>query len=371
MFDSKHYVPILKWKYAEQNALAGLVDEYKDQISPLIELVMPKPKSLFKDKEKKIRKTREELFQELITEFITKRIPKIPKEIAEYWGTRLAFIDFSLLYTVELKAESIGKILEEAAKQGVILIPILNLSDSEKIKTEIRQALKKYKRGVCLRIVSSDLENTNKLNNELDVVLKYLDTSCGNIDLVVDIKEKGECYFKYFNLSQDIKDLTKYRNFIFACGTFPEDLSECTVDEEKLIPRIEWLSWLNMRNKQTKRVPTFADYTIRNPIYNETLQFYHPTSSIKYALEDNWLILKGKIKRFELYLASAALLVKDGRFGGGKFSNGDKFIAEKAKHFETYIKNPGVKGTGNTPQWLDAFINHHLTLTAHQIAKLP
>ena len=371
MFDSRHYVPILKWKRAEQGALETLADEYRDRISPFVELVMPKPKSLYRDKMKKIKKHREELFQELIIEFRTKRIPDIPDEIIKSWGTRPAFIDFSLLYTIELKVESIEKILEKATKQGAKLIPVLNLSDSAEIKTGIRRALKKYGSGVCLRIVSSDLEDTNKLNDELDTILKYLDTSWGNIDLLVDIKEKGKRYLKYFNLSQNIKDLKKCRNFIFACGAFPEDLSECTVDEEKLIPRIEWISWLGMRNKQTKRDPTFADYAVRSPIYNEALQFYHATASIKYTLENDWLILKGKVKQFGIYLASAALLVKDARFYGEKFSSGDKFTAEKAKHFNTYIKNPEVKGTGNTEMWLRAFINHHLTVTVHQIANLP
>lgn len=378
MFDSRHYVPILKWKRAEQGALEALADEYRDRISPLIELVMPKPKSLFKNEEKKIRKTREELFQELIVAFRTKRIPEISEEIIKSWGTRPAFIDFSLLYTIELKMESIKKILEKAIECGANLIPVLNLSDSEELKKGIQQALKKYDRGICLRIVLSDLEDTNKLNNALDAILQYLDTNRDNIDLLVDIKEikeNGDHYLRYFNLSQKIKDLDKWRNFIFACGAFPEDLSECTVDEEKLIPRIEWISWLGIKNKQTKRSPTFADYTVRSPIYNEILQFYPATSSIKYALENDWLIFKGKVNQFKIYLASAALLVKDERFYGEKFSSGDKFIAEKAKYFPTYmnqiVEGKKPKGTGNTEMWLKAFINHHLTSTAHQIANHP
>lgn len=203
--------------------------------------------------------------------------------------------------------------------------------------------------------------------------MQYLNTNRGNIDLLVDlkeIKENGAHYRKYFNYSQEIKDLAKWRNFIFACGSFPENLSECTVDEPKLIPRIEWVSWLDIKNTGFKRLPTFADYTVRNPIYNETLQFYHSTASIKYTLENDWVILKGKAKKFEDYLANASLLVKDKRFLGEDFSGGDKFVAEKAKHFKTYIRNPKVKGTGNTEMWLNAFINHHLTLTAYQIANL-
>ena len=34
MFNSKHYIPILKWKRAEQGALGGLTDENKKNITP-------------------------------------------------------------------------------------------------------------------------------------------------------------------------------------------------------------------------------------------------------------------------------------------------------------------------------------------------
>ena len=66
------------------------------------------------------------------------------------------------------------------------------------------------------------------------------------------------------------------------------------------------------------------------------------------------------------------LLAEDpGRFFGGGFSFGDKYIAEKAEHYPVYIKDKSVKGTGSTESWLTAGINHHLVLTAHQIANLP
>jgi hypothetical protein len=80
--------------------------------------------------------------------------------------------------------------------------------------------------------------------------------------------------------------------------------------------------------------------------------------------------MKGQRQKFDKYLANAALLVKDERYYGENFSNGDKYIAEKAKHFAVYIKKPSVKGTGSTETWLRAGINHHLVLAAHQVANL-
>ena len=82
--------------------------------------------------------------------------------------------------------------------------------------------------------------------------------------------------------------------------------------------------------------------------------------------------MKGKKRKFAMYLASAKLLADDKtRFSGDAFSFGDKYIAEKAKHYPVYAKNPAMTGTGSTESWLTAGINHHLVLTAHQIANLP
>jgi len=44
MFNSKHYVPMLKWKRAEQGALEVLTSENKKYITPVIQFVMPKQK---------------------------------------------------------------------------------------------------------------------------------------------------------------------------------------------------------------------------------------------------------------------------------------------------------------------------------------
>ena len=80
--------------------------------------------------------------------------------------------------------------------------------------------------------------------------MQYFNTIRENIDLLIDpkeIKKDGMHYRKYFNFSQTIKGLAKWRNFIFACGAFPENLSECALDEPKLIPRTEWMNWLEIQ----------------------------------------------------------------------------------------------------------------------------
>jgi len=361
MFDSRHYIPILKWKRAEQGALRVLREDQKKYITPLIQFVMPKSKP-------------GETIEDVIAKF-EQQLLQLPKKIIEAWGINPVFIDVSLLYTTSLKAESIKTILMTGYKLGGFFIPVIHLSDDQEIKDTTCSVAKKIKSGICLRLICPDFSDLTKLNQDISNLLSSNALMAKDVDLLVDIKEiednNGNKYIKYLDLSQDISNLTKWRTFIFASGSFPKDLSQCKIDEENLVPRIDWRSWKEQINsKKMRRKPSFADYTIQYPIYEEVSQFFHPTSSIKYTLEDDWLIMKGQRQKFENYLAHAALLVKDKRYYGEKFSEGDKYITESKSFFSVYIKKPSVKGTGSTETWLRAGINHHLVLVANQIANL-
>jgi len=362
MFNSKHYVPILKWKRAEQSALKALGEEHKKHITPLIQFVMPKQKP-------------QEQLEDVVLRF-EKQISKIPEKIIEVWGNGPIFVDFSLLYTNLLKVKSLDAILRGGYKIRATFIPVIHLKDDLEIKKAACLLAKENKNGICLRLICPDFSDLDltKLHQDIAEFLSSMKLEENDVDLLIDIKEIGENgdkYIRYLGLSQKIQNLLKWRTFIFASGAFPKDLSECKIDEENLIPRLDWINWMDqVNNKNLKRKPTFSDYTIQHPIYQEAVQFFHPTTSIKYTLENEWLIMKGERQKYEKYLASAALLVNDKRFYGENFSKGDEYISEKAKHFAIYIKNRKIGGTGSTETWLKAGINHHLVLAAHQVAIL-
>lgn len=365
MFGPKHYVPILKWKRAEQNALGTLSDTQKRDITPLIQFVMPKPKSSDGPKQQ---------FDFVVGKF-REKMPQLSGQISKSWGSSPIFIDFSLLYTTPLKIECVRTVTASGHDIGIHVIPVTHLSDDPEFKAAIRSSAQKHSSGICLRLIPHDLADFNRLNEEVRKFLNWSGLTEADIDLLVDTKEIKEdgSYASYVNASRKLYNLSRWRTFIFASGAFPEDLLHYKIDEENLIPRLDWKNWRDQigRTKETRK-PTFADYTIQHPIYKESSQFFHPTTSIRYTLDDSWLIMKGRKQKFELYLANAKLLVDDrDRFFGDGFSFGDKYIAEKAKHYAAYIKNPKIKGTGSTESWLTAGINHHLVLTAHQVANLP
>jgi len=361
MVNSKHYVPILKWKRAEQGALTMLSKEHKKYITPLIQFVMSNY-----DPEDEL---------EAIVQKFEEHLPEIPGKIIAAWGITPIFIDVSLLFTTPLKAKSLDLVSRNGYLSGGVFIPVIHLDDDSAIKTVAYSIARDNGSGICLRLICPDFSDPNKLNRSITEIMSHSGLKEKDIDLMVDIKETGgnsNKYTKYFNSSQTLPNVPKWRSFIFASGAFPKDLSQCRIDEENLITRIDWQNWKNLTiSKELRRKPTFSDYTIQYPVYQDITQFFPPTTSIKYTLEDEWLIMKGQKQKYDKYLASAALLVNDNRFYGENFSSGDQYIVNKAKHFAAYIRNPSIKGTGSTETWLRAGINHHLTLVAHQIASLP
>jgi hypothetical protein len=362
-------VPILKWKQAEKNALADLVD--KGNITPLIELVMPQ----YKGEKDDIINDPKGVEQKLILSFREKYLNTICDDILESWGEKPIFIDFSLLYTKQLRIDTVKFVLSKAKEFGLKLIPVINLSDDDSIKTTASALSKENGTTICLRLVCANFENIEKLNQDISELLALLDRDETTIDLLVDVKnveELGGKYFRYIALSQQIDGIGKWNNYIFAGGAFPKDLSKYNMDEDNFIPRFEWENWNKIIEKgELKRTPIFADYTIRYPVYDQSMEFYHPTASIKYTLENSWFLLKGKKLKFEMYLGNAKLLMNDSKhYYGENFSAGDKFIADKGRHYDKYVLDPSIKGTGNNPQWISAGINHHLVCTAQQLSNL-
>jgi hypothetical protein len=372
MFGMKHYVPILKWKRAERGALTAVNNKQKSYITPLVQLVMPKSKP---PEEDATPAQLEMAFNELISKF-RKNLPKIPGEIVKAWGTAPIFVDASLLYTTTLKAESLDLIVATGNTLGAVFIPVLYLDDDRVVQEVASSIAKTRYRGLCLRLIRTDFVDASRLRTRIDLFLKTTGLAEENVDLLVDLKEisaNGEGTPPMpAKVCSAVPSLSKWRTFVFGGGAFPKDLSGCKIDEENLIPRLDWNAWKKeISDENLERKPAFADYTIQHPVYLESTQFFHPTTSIKYTLENEWFVMKGQRQKYELYLASAAELVKDGRYAGENFSEGDKYIAEKAKHFPVYVKKPAVGGTGTAETWIRAGISHHVALVVSQLSSLP
>src|SRR3990172_11257549 len=135
LFNSKHYVPILKWKRAEQGALKSLAEEYKQFITPVIQLVMPK----YKPQDK---------LEDVVKKF-WEQAPQIREMLIDVWGRDPIFVDVSLLFTTSLKVKSLNTILREGHKCDGFFIPVIHLNDDQEIKKTAYSLAKENKSGIC------------------------------------------------------------------------------------------------------------------------------------------------------------------------------------------------------------------------------
>lgn len=377
------YVPILKWKAAEICALTHTSDEHKKIIIPLIEIVLPSVNA-YKDKERKKKKTDEEIHSEMVEKMIAKRILEIPEEIKEAWGNLGIYVDVTLLHnkdkTTELKIMVLNTILDGAKTKGLKVIPVINVADDSSIVSNLANLIsRKEVEEICLRVTPSNLKNSDMLDAKISTLLSLMGIEKNRVHLLVDLKyvdTSTGTYGTIFTQAQKIKDLGQFKEFIFASGAFPVDMSECSFEDLTYLPRTDWTSWKgNVTEGKIIRRPIYSDYSIRHPFHNDSLQFFESTSTLKYTVDAQWMIMKGKKRALEMYLTHAYLLVQHPEFKlatYGKeaaFSFGDDYIVKKAKHFNDVFRyNNSAKGMGRTSDWITAGISHHLAVVMHQLS---
>lgn len=367
MFNHKHYVPILRWRAAEKGALLKLKEEHKSLVTPLIEFIMPQSNS---DGEK----TPKELLQESIEKF-SENLSGIANQVVKYWGRNTVFVDVQLI-DGSIRAETLKKILEHGKQLDIFMIPVITVipvvgfeSDSQTRRVAVEFA-KQSGHGLCLRITDSNFKEKS-LSGDIENFLRENRIAAKDIDMLIDFKAVNEktSVDTLVEKINAIPNLGGWRTFTVAGGAFPQDLSHLEKHNQHDIPRSDWTIWRNLTGK-LKRQPSFADYTVQYPIYLPQTSASNPSASIRYSLEEKWVIVRGEGLRnpkgagFKQYPAQAQILANQRDvFKGENFSVGDAYIAEKAKDINT-------KKTGNPKTWLEAGINHHVSLVADQISSL-
>lgn len=366
MFNSKHYVPILRWKAAEREALELMRPDSRKVLTPLIELVMPQPKSQGKSLADQLDESIA-LFQE--------SQPKIVEDILKSWGQDPVFIDLHLI-DGSIRASSLGGILEAGREKDIFMIPVINIVpvvdfDSDAKTREVAIAFGKVsKHGICLRLSRADL-GSNTLAASIEAFVKVSGFGKNDIDLIVDLQLCVETPTQVAEQINKIPDLNAWRTFTLAGGAFPPDLTQFTTPNLYRIPRADWDSWSQIKSSLT-REPAFGDYTIQHPIYRDPIRGANPSASIRYATQSEWIIMRGmglrsaKSNGHAQYPANANLLINTDEFKsfGEDFSGGDQYIAKIGKDVNS-------KETGNPKTWLRAGINHHMSCVAAQVSKLP
>lgn len=304
---------------------------------------------------------------------INQHLSKVPDQLIDSWGIDdIIFLDMALIAPDERMVDGkhpLTHIFDEVRSRGLKLIPVTSPSRDGDYQRAVKNISAKDKRGICLRLKDEDFDDddlvavvTNIKNDYkshyIHVVLDFADIS----------GENPRRLSRYINdIIRDLNSIHKWASLTFAASSFPRDLSIVPSSSIETIFRKEWDIWKAIVcSVSGARKPSFGDYAIQHPEPSEVdPRIMMMSASIRYTLENEWLILKARSVRrhgHEQYHQICQALTADPRFKGKTFSWGDEYISKCAKK---------ENGPGNATTWRRVGTSHHIKLVCEQISNLP
>lgn len=357
-FDKNHYVPIIKWRQGEYQALWRLTDPVKNWITPLLEI----PTEPWDFELEAAAKTLDE------------HLDKFGVRLSAKWGGRLCFIDSCYIDGAAQMANGthhLEFLFNSARVEGALAIPVVGLGRDPAYLRAARAIVSEDGRGVCVRLGAEDFSGT--LNADLTELLTAVNASLQEAHLVLDIGEDmaGSPVSQglvWKALLTQTPGLSNWRSVTVAGTAFPAALPAAVFRPHGLTPRTEWTAYQHLLTiLEDLRVPTFGDYTVSHP-RTELLdpRLLDPNAKIKYTVDSEWYVQTGtQVKRYGRgqYQELCQQLIANplAAFPGGHYSWGDAYIERCAA---------GTESTGGTSTWPSVANNHHLTKVVRDVATL-
>lgn len=352
----EEYVPAIKWRQGEYQALFRLPEPAKSRIRPL--LIVPAIEYDFEDGEPKSSP-----FDHAV---------KFVKRYRAKWKQHISFVDID----ASLHAEIVdGKsftsyIFDELRGAKAHAIPVVSLDYDVPVIGDIANAAGLDGFGVCLRARIEHVMHPNA-NARFQKLLNQIGVDVSDVNFVVDLG--APTYEPYNDFSKGltaalkkISDLDDFRSFIMMGTSFPESMQ--SVAAEDSVKRHDWLFFKAFAKGLPEgfRIPVFGDYTTVHPAFKADFDMrkIKPAGKLVYTTSDSWVVRKGKAFRdnpAQMY-GLCDKIVKCGRFKGAGYSDGDTYIARCAK------KEKGF-GPSTLTKWKEVGISHHIMQVLEDVSK--
>lgn len=336
---SNVYTPVLRWKPAEQGALAQLSRKQREGIKPLIEVMPPRTKK------KPVR-------------FST----AVARSIVGAWGPRREFfVDFSRVMSTVQVREIVDAIsaLEESGAMPTIVIPMQRNS----FVGELSQWLAQHSHRLSIRIDNAALVSTT-LQRDIAAIIAGVKRNSDDVDVLLDFGSMTDGTSMQ-RTAELVAKMARWSSATIVGGSFPPDLAGLAKNDQHLLPRSEWLAWESLDRRAIQSPCRFGDYTVVTADFSEPPPRANFSASIRYTTQRDFVVMRGEGvfndegAGFDQYPAQARMLSLRGEYCGAQFSAGDRYILEMGGQ---------TAKTGTAETWLRAGINHHIVFVGRQLA---
>lgn len=352
------YVPCLRWKQGEYQALLQLPSDVSKQIFPLIEVA-----EIGWDFELK---------QDCKT--VDEHLLHFARRVHDKWGRRSCFVDLCHIPDAMKMADGADAatfVFGGLQQRGVPATPVFRLLEDGARLNALKKAFAQGDNGGAFRIRLEEAARKD-FKVRLDGLLAGIGAVPGNVHLVLDL---GAPNFKPLDgltglVEMIIRRLPYQKDWLTLTliGTaFPPTMAEVGRGLTR-VDRSEWSLYKALVARLANddvRVPAFGDYAISHPdVAAINPRFLKPSASLRYTVDDAWLIAKGvnvREHKFGQYRQLCEQVIKSGQFAGPDYSPADQYILDCAA---------GTASTGNLSVWRRIGTSHHLVKVVRDLATL-
>jgi hypothetical protein len=174
IFDHKRYVPCLRWKQGEYQALLFLHDYTKNDITPLIEIA--------------------EIGYDFETEQEAKTVDEhlehFGQRLIDKWGYRWAFIDLKNINAAERMKDGrhpVQFIFDDLRQRNAFVIPVTGIGRDNVYQKAVAAVIAGDKSGVCLRLSLPDIAS-EAFATRLEELLRKLKVDRSDCLLIIELE---------------------------------------------------------------------------------------------------------------------------------------------------------------------------------------
>jgi len=235
MFQHNHYVPVLKWKMGEYQALSRLSEQAKGKITPLFEI--PPVGFDFESGEDR--------------ESWASHLGDFGRRLGSKWQSRPCFVDLKYIpKEVRVAGQHpLEFIFSQVRDVGSTAVPVLSMASDRQFLQAAARVIRADERGAALRITLSDFDEDD-LALDIENRLSSVRTAITETDLIVDLGAANFVPVKAFVRSlgilyEMIPTPNRWRTLTIVGSSYPQTVAG--LDPESLVTRYEWLANSDIR----------------------------------------------------------------------------------------------------------------------------
>lgn len=352
------YVPALRWRMAEYQALWRLSAKVKERIVPLITI----PPIEYDFDLQRPNKSVHEHVHPFVGRYKVK------------WGARPSWIAFDPEISdgqMDNGSHVVDFVFDGIRIDGGHAVPALPLAATSDTMNAVARATSQDCRGAAVLLRLEDLMTGNPRRAIVNFAAS-LDIDLDELDVVIDLRapnfEPYEAFATAFiSALKKLGNLHEVRTFVLLGTAIPDSFADIAKGSDE-IPRHDWLFFKTLKAAMPAgmRRPLYGDHTTVHPKFvARDMRLVNPAGKLTYTGPAAYGTRKGKAFRGneEQMHDHCDAITKESRFAfrGSGFSLGDKHIADCAAKSVNH---------SNLTTWKWVAINHHITTVADDLATL-